>query len=55
MVGTLGLLLRAKRLGLILALKPFVDRLRRGGDWFDEALVQKVLRAAGEAGLGDDT
>lgn len=48
-VGTLGLLLRAKNLGIISVLRPFVDRMRQGGDWFDLKLVEELLRAAGEA------
>lgn len=49
-VGTLGLLLRAKNLGIISALRPVVDRMRQGGDWFDERLIEEILKAAGEAG-----
>ncbi len=53
-VGTLGLLLRAKNGGLIPAVRPFIARLRRGGDWFDEALVAEILTAADEADQEED-
>lgn len=46
--GTLGLLGRAKILGLIPAVRPFVDRLTATGAWYDEQLVRRVLEALGE-------
>ncbi len=47
-VGTLGLLLRAKVLGIIPAVLPYIERVREAGDWYDAALVRRVLDAAGE-------
>ncbi|MCP4693474.1 MAG: DUF3368 domain-containing protein [Desulfobacterales bacterium] len=47
-VGVLGLLGRAKRLGFIPALKPFVDRAIEAGIRYHPDLVHKVLKAAGE-------
>ncbi len=47
-VGALGLLLRAKRVGLIDTITPFIDRLRRAGEWYSAALLRRVLDAAGE-------
>lgn len=47
-VGTLGLLLRAKTIGVIPSVRPFLDRLRRAGEWYDAGLIDRVLRAAGE-------
>lgn len=47
-VGSLGLLLRAKRTGTIPAIGPYLDRLRTAGDWFAEDLIRRVLDAAGE-------
>ena len=47
-IGTLGLLLRAKKLGFVVALKPYIDRLLEHGYWFDDALLEKVLAAADE-------
>lgn len=47
-VGTLGLLLRAKNLGLVAAVKPFIERLLEAGDWYDAELLEQVLKSAGE-------
>lgn len=47
-VGTLGLLLLAKRRGDIDALRPFVERLQAAGVWYHPALVQRILAAAAE-------
>ncbi|MBI5480591.1 MAG: DUF3368 domain-containing protein [Deltaproteobacteria bacterium] len=46
--GSLGLLARAKSLGVIPEVRPVIDRLLAGGGWFDAELVRRVLRAAGE-------
>lgn len=46
--GTLGLLLKAKSLELIPAIRPFVDRLLEEGGWFNPQLVHRVLEQAGE-------
>ena len=47
--GTLGVLLRAKQVGLILELRPLVTRLQsEGGYYIDPGLMEKVLLAAGE-------
>lgn len=48
LTGTLGVLLRAKERGLVPAVGPLIDRLRRGGIRLDNALVAEVLRLAGE-------
>jgi predicted nucleic acid-binding protein len=42
-VGTLGLLLEAKKLGLLEAIAPIVERLRVFGIWFDRQLLERVL------------
>lgn len=47
-VGTLGLLLLAKRRGQIPAVRPFIERLQATGTWYHPALVARVLAAAGE-------
>ncbi|NJL26562.1 MAG: DUF3368 domain-containing protein [Thermoanaerobaculia bacterium] len=49
-VGTLGLLLRAKSSGIIPALRLYTDRLQRVEPWYGETLISKVLAAAGELG-----
>jgi predicted nucleic acid-binding protein len=47
-VGTLGLLLAAKLRGEIPSLRAEIDRLRRGGFRAGSALVEEILRSAGE-------
>lgn len=46
--GTLGLLARAKTLGVLPAVRPIVERMQARGVWFDEGLVQRVLARLGE-------
>jgi predicted nucleic acid-binding protein len=48
MVGTLGILLRAKEQQLLPAVKPMIDQLLAFGFHADEELVSGVLRIAGE-------
>lgn len=45
--GTLGLLGRAKELGLVPAVGPFVEALRVSG-WYDPAVVEWFLSTMGE-------
>ncbi len=48
-LGLLGVLRRAKQNGLILAIKPLIERLRDdAGFWMSEALIERVLLDAGE-------
>ena len=47
-VGTLGLLLEAKKLGVLDAISPVIEKLMGFGVWYDSALVKKVLTFAGE-------
>lgn len=48
-IGTLGILVRAKRDGLIDAVVPLMDRLQDDFDFFvSDALRQEVLRQCGE-------
>lgn len=49
-VGTLGILIEAKRIGLIDTVAPLVDQLERAHFRISPALRQHVLRIAGEAG-----
>lgn len=48
-VGSLGLLGKAKELGVIPAVRPLVERMQAGGVWFHPDLVRQVL-----VGLGED-
>lgn len=47
-IGTVGLLLRAKRQGFITEIKPFLKDLNQANFRISEALVQKALRLSGE-------
>ena len=48
MVGTIGLLLRAKRMGLIGEIRPCIERLQRSGIYIRQELINAVLIEAGE-------
>ena len=48
LTGTLGILLRAKRLGHVKAVAPLIDRLRQGGIRLSEMIVSEVLALADE-------
>ena len=48
-IGTVGVLLAAKRKGLIPNLRPILDDLVRQGFWLAPRLVEQSLLAAGEA------
>ena len=47
-IGTLGLLLVAKRRGIISVLEPYVQKLRQSSIFYGEDLLDKVLKLAGE-------
>lgn len=47
-VGALGVLLQAKKQGVIGQTKPFVDRLRKSPIHYGDALLDKVLQLASE-------
>ena len=49
LTGTLGVLLRAKENGLIQAVGPLVEQLRRGGIRLSSTLIEKCLLLAGES------
>ncbi len=46
--GSLGLLARAKTLGLIPAIRRFVERAMRKGIWYEPALVSRLLAESNE-------
>jgi uncharacterized protein len=46
--GTLGMLLEARRAGLIERVRPLTDQLRAVDFRADEALIESILREAGE-------
>jgi predicted nucleic acid-binding protein len=47
-LGTLGLVLTAKRLGVISEARPLVDRIRQVGLYLDDEFVDEVLHRIGE-------
>lgn len=49
LTGTFGILLRARRQGLIPAVKPLLERIRQTNFRFSAALEMEVLMLAGEA------
>lgn len=48
-IGTVGLLIAAKKRGLIPSLRAELDKLRAFGFWASERLVEQALREAGES------
>lgn len=49
-LGTLGILVEAKRRGHLAEVRPLIDALERERFWVGAALRARVLREAGEAG-----
>ncbi|MCI0391340.1 MAG: DUF3368 domain-containing protein [Acidobacteria bacterium] len=47
-IGTVGLIIFAKRRGLIAEVMPCVERLRDAGLWLSENLIEIVRRQVGE-------
>jgi uncharacterized protein len=47
-IGTVGLLLRAKRMGLVEIIKPHLDSLVENGIYIRQELIDAVLNDAGE-------
>ena len=48
-IGTLGVLLKAKDAGHLSALKPVLDQLRQSAFYISDPLYRQVLQSAGEA------
>lgn len=48
-IGTIGLLRRAKRMGLIGLLRPHIETLQANGIYIRQALIDAVLKDVGEA------
>lgn len=46
--GTLGIVLRAKQVGLIPLVRPLLEDLDQAGFWLSPSLVQQALHIAGE-------
>jgi predicted nucleic acid-binding protein len=47
-IGTLGIILRAKRVGLITAARPLFEELLRTGMYIDPNVVNQALAEVGE-------
>lgn len=48
MIGTVGILVKSKRHGLIAAVKPLIEQLEKHNFYISEALKHEALRLAGE-------
>ena len=46
--GTLGVVLKAKQVGHIHEVKPYINALRNAGLWISEALIHTILTQANE-------
>lgn len=47
-IGTLGLLLKAKKEGILLSIKPSIGKLLESGIWVKEEIAKGILKDAGE-------
>jgi len=47
-IGTLGILRKAKKAGLIVELKVYIEQLRTNGIYIRPSLIDAVLRDVGE-------
>ncbi|MEA5551230.1 DUF3368 domain-containing protein [Anabaena cylindrica UHCC 0172] len=47
-IGTLGILRKAKKSGLIAEIKLYIDKLRTNGIYIQPTLIDAVLRDVGE-------
>lgn len=47
--GTLGMLVEAKRRGLVQRVQPLIEQMVRSGYWLDDKLIAGVLRSVSEA------
>ncbi len=54
LIGTLGLVVLAKRKGLIALAKPFIERLVAVGLYIDSNILDRILIGVGEADKKND-
>jgi predicted nucleic acid-binding protein len=47
-IGSAGLLVVAKKMGLLAQVKPVIESWQQSGYWIDKAVVNSVLQAATE-------
>ena len=48
LIGTLGIILRARRLGLLPVARPLIDQLIAEGSFLDKSLIERELAKLGE-------
>ncbi len=48
LIGSVGVILRAKEQGLVPKVRPFLEKLRGGGGYLSENILQQALKKAGE-------
>jgi uncharacterized protein len=46
--GTLGVLIKAKKLGHLDAIAPIINQLRTQGMWLTDKIIGDILQSAGE-------
>ena len=46
--GTIGILVKVKKQGLISELKPLILELKEKGVWLSESLIERILELANE-------
>ena len=47
-IGTLGLLLKAKKMGKIPSIKTFIEKMMNKGIWIEEKIIMEILETSGE-------
>lgn len=47
-IGTLGILLKAKKKGLIPVIKPHIQKILEHGIWIKDEIVDGILKESGE-------
>lgn len=47
-IGTLGLLLKAKKKGILLDIKSSIEKMQEKGIWIKEEIVEGLIKEAGE-------
>jgi predicted nucleic acid-binding protein len=48
LIGSVGVILRAKEHGLVPQVRPFLEKLRGGGGYVSENIIQQALKKADE-------
>ncbi len=48
LIGTLGIILRAKQSGITAAARPLIEQLLANGSYLSESLIREALRKVGE-------